>query len=334
MAHPTLRRIGTLLLIASTPLLHAQDPCDDVEVTLLRYGAFSDTMLRLDVMNNGDFFFNYPMFGIIDQTGDTIARTVNFSFGMANGAHGEQLEMNEGLALPQSPFTGSVLLQWALDPEPTNSCLLEVTNIELCPPAPCAPLSVMMFNFSSEPQDAGFTWYITDTNGSTVSDGGLFLSANGSGTVMQNICLPPGAYVLHMAQPFSAPGNFVFGLGNESFLESGPTTPFVPNGNPSVTTDLPFTFYPACAEMGNNISEPTGSAFQLAQDGRTLIVRSTGGSPLGALQVLDASGKLVRTFATTNDSILLDLTTEATGLYFLRSLDRASTASVLRFVLP
>jgi hypothetical protein len=59
--------------------LAAQNPCDLIGITDVRYDAFSDTAILVQVVNNSPEIFSYPGFILFDTEGDTLAREqVNF----------------------------------------------------------------------------------------------------------------------------------------------------------------------------------------------------------------------------------------------------------------
>lgn len=312
----------------------AQSPCDDLAIDAVLYGAFDDTTIMVDVTNTSpDLIFGYPRFLLIDTGGDTLTEeTLNF-FGIGSGGQTHRMDLRPGQVMPNTPFTGTLVLTYMDGVNPDPTCTFALTDHALCPPPPCAPIALFLQASAFPTVDAAFTWYLSDVDGNTVTEGQFTIDAEGSGSDIQEICLPPGDFTLHVARPFGTEGQFVFGASRNGYV-TGPITPFIQQGNPAITTDLPFRFFPLCLESANSMQEvhPEGPSVVVTGDG--LRITATDGQALGALQVMDMAGRPVRRLDVRASSATVPLSGLARGAYLLRSIGGGQPFPTQRFVIP
>lgn len=330
---------STLLLplcLALSPATRAQDVCSVLEITALSYAPFTDTALQVVVVQNDPgFFFSYPQFMLIDLEGDTVAlEQVNF-FGIGPGGdpQAHRMDLRPGMALPATPFNGSLVLRYMTGEAPENTCTWPLDQQALCPPPPCDSVLVFVQNFGDADVDAAFTWSITDADGNTVGEGDLTIAAGSVSMDTALVCLPPGELTLHMARPFDTGGQFFFGITPVGFFADGPSAQFVQPGDPGIPMDLAFDFFTPCMEPSNGISRPAAPAPLITLADGLVQVRSANGEALGLLEVMDATGRSVRRVDARSSSTAIALGGQARGMYLLRSL-AAHPFPTQRFVIP
>lgn len=311
----------------------AQSPCDALVIDDVLYGAFDGSTVMVDVTNTStDLIFGYPWFLLIDAEGDTLTEESLDFFGIGSGGQTHRMDLRPGQTMPSSPFTGSLVLTYMDGVNPDPTCTFVLTDHPLCPPPPCTPIALFLQASSFPTVDAAFTWYLSDVDGNTVTEGQFTIDAEGSGSDIQEICLPPGDFTLHVARPFGTEGAFVFGASRNGYV-SGPVTPFIQQGDPAITTDLSFRFFPLCLESANHIQEvrPEGPSVVVTGDG--LRITATDGQALGMLEVTDMAGRPVRRLDVRASSATLPLAGLAGGAYLLRSIG-GRPFPAQRFVIP
>lgn len=320
-------------LLSLAPLLFcgpasAQDICDHITVESIAYAPFGNG-LEVVVHNGNDDFLSYPMVQVVDAEGDTIGGSALFFFGI--GGHSSLLHhVPTAGNVPASPFTGTVLFHY-IGIDSSGTCAIPITEALLCPTVPSIPLEVYTyFNTNATPTE--LTWAITDTNGDTVSEETLVVDPTGSGSDADQLQLPPGHYTLHVAQTstplfefpilFSSP-DMSYGSFIEGNLDAG--------GH----LMLPFSLFEPCIAIGQAVDEFEPSAPLIRMMDQQLHIRTMDGSPLGAMQIMDAIGRSVKQVSSNGSaSAAIDLTQHAAGTYMVRSLDPQQPWKAQRFLLP
>ena len=296
--------------------------CDSLLINSISWAPFSDTALVISVSNNSTTLFDYPGFILFDDQGDTLAQeTVNY-FGIGQGPQTHYLNVQAGATVPTGQFNGSLEL-WTLFYQ-SLGCTWD-TTISLCPPAPCAPLTVSLGNFGGAIVTASFTYSITDPNANVVATGTISLDALHQ-DVSDTICLPPGAFTLSMVQPNMVGGALVYGLGTS--YGPGPNEPFVQGGT---SNTLPFNFYPSCYNGSNGLAErETDADLQWTLNNGSLTLMVMDGRALGTFSVFDAQGRLIARGNSTSGTLILDVSGDPTGLLLVQRTGVEGLRSVVR----
>lgn len=295
-------------------------PCDSLAIASVEWQAFADTAVMVHAINTSTEIFSYPNFILYDAQGDTLAvETVNF-FGIA-GDSWHTLDLVDGATMPEGPFQGTLALFTGFGVE--LACTFTGTW-DLCPPAPCSAMTVAMLNQGGALVLGDFAWNIQDSQGSTVG-AGVFTLTNDAQFDSAQVCLPPGAYaitVLPLGDPTG--GQPVFSVFHESGsvpLQPVTWTPPVP---------LLFNFFGPCAGGPQAIGEPEAIAMLYAIAGGTLRVWRTDGRPVGPLELIDVTGRVLAQVASaTTSEVALPLPAHFAGILLLRS-----TGGVLRLLAP
>jgi hypothetical protein len=323
MRHPQCI-LAAALALSSSPVLFAQaEDCNELTITSVLYAAFNPGSLEVDVSVNGPSFFNYPSFRLVNTDGDTIAREELTFFGIGEGQQQHRMDLLPGFSQPSSPFTGTLVLNF-FTINGDSTCSWTLTDQVLCPPLPCTELQTYVWASGAVTTD--FDWAITDQDNNTVGTGQFHLDSTVNAQDLDALCLPPGQYTMHLQQPVETQGSYTFGLTRNGFMIMGPTTTF----EPGTTGHLPFFFYLPCVDGANTITEPTADAFAVNVQTDVLWITSINGDPIGLIDVLDLHGRVIAQERASGSSAAIDMSDNAPGIYFLRSLDRQITQ---RFVL-
>jgi hypothetical protein len=311
----TLGLCGLLFVPLLPQVTAAQDHCDSLAILHVRYHPFSDTLVNVHVQNAGTNFFSGPTFHLLSANGDTLAVEVQEFFGIGNAPQTHHLSLVPGVALPASPFTGSLLLlSYGWEGEDTCTYAVET---DLCPPDSCPPLSVFLYSVAGGGQlfTASFNWQVSDSFGTTVASGTFGIAMEDQQQTFAELCLPPGHYALHVQEPENVGLQYNVGLcqqGNQ-FANVGPSAILVAGQQITV----PFHYYAPCIDGSNIISEQRAYAPVLVLDDRLLRIASADGAALGPLSVVDATGRNVLRAQARSASTVLDLQGAAAGVYLL-----------------
>lgn len=323
-----LSRLGPLLF--STALLppnalHAQDPCDSVEVVSVSYAPFSETAMQVVLRHTSNQFLSYPHCWLVDQDADTVAREGLTLFGLSGPTESRHyLELDNDTDVPATPFTGTVLFLFS-GVEGFNYCALPVTT-PLCP-AQCMPLQVFVQPQTGNVVTSSFPWSMTDSTGAVVSMGTLNIDAD----MWQNedaLCLMPGPYTLHIEQPVAAGTGFQVGVMQQGFLSSTPMATLAAGA----TLDLPFDFYPPCFDRQTGVVERDETPAVITVHYRQLTIKQPDQRALGEVALFDATGRCVARAWANASTLTMDLTSFAPGVHLVRV--HNTHTSVQRIVLP
>jgi hypothetical protein len=230
---------------------------------------------------------------------------------------------------PASPFTGTAVLHYN-DGNGEAQCALALDHIDLCPPTGCVPAEVFAYQQGGNPVPMALDWSVTDADNTTVSSGVLQMDDEGFGFTTTGVCLVPGIYTLHVAQPVAAGTSIQVGMTQLGFAYTdGITTPLPIGGS----VDLPFDYYVRCADISEGVaSARVADAPTLVLEGRVLRITANSGEPLGDLVVLDPMGRPVQGISSRGTSATADLSGLAAGAYLLCPLG-AMDRSAQRFIL-
>lgn len=316
------------LYMTGTAQLTAQNTCADLTILSVQYAAFNDTVIEVVAQAAEGSFFSYPMFSLLDAENDTLTHEDVSFFGIGQGPQNHSSVLIHGQVLPASPFMGTLLFTYS-GPGEEMFCTFPLSG-SLCPAAPCVDIEVFVYRHAVPPLvTTSFNWSISDAGSSTVGTGAVEIDATTGQLGLADLCLPPGNYLLHVDQEEAIGDQFFFGVGQRNFTVTGPSAMLVAGGE----GDLPFTLHRQCFSSGNGITDTPASAPTLALNGRTLIISSANESPLGSIEIIDATGRCMRRETTSAASIIFDLGNLAYGMHIVRAVDIASTWNAQRFIL-
>lgn len=243
-----------LPLLFAVVTASAQDPCDDLDILSIRYSPFTDTVIIIEVVNNGQELFSYPGFVLISNEGDTLAlETVNY-FGI-----GEQsvhhLTVRPGIAEPTDVFLGVLQLysgffntfecSWALDSS-------------LCAAEECQDMVLGFENWGGALVLGDFTYTLADSTGSEVASGAFTMTENEQ-YWQQTLCMTPGTYtysVTSLGEP-SGGGPTMTVASGQWFGSAAISQPFPWNEgkDPASTFSMAVPFHLHCVDAGT-VSSP------------------------------------------------------------------------------
>lgn len=320
----SLLRPAAAAALLAPAAVHPQGTCADLNVLSVTYAAFNSTSVEVVAHTDPGSFFSYPSFSLVNEMGDTITREeINF-FGIGENVQTHSSPVVDGQSLPPTPFVGDLVLTY-YDLEGTGTCVYPF-NGPLCPLTFCEPLQVFMFN-SGSVVDASFDWTMTDADGMVIGSGDLTIEASDQQTDLDELCLNPGTYTLHMEQTSGLAGAFQYGVTRQLFMSAGPQSIFFQNQE----NHLPFDFFEPCFEGANSIVEATANGISLLVVEQRLILERRDGTPLGTVEVLDASGRLLHRSGTNGTQTSIDLGPLSSGIFLVRL---PNTSFVQRFILP
>ncbi len=315
-----------VLCITATNGATAQADCFGVTVDHLWYAAFTDTSLELHVQNPGTTQINYPWFSILDNNGDTVARSFGSFFVLPTGTVRNNLPILPGAGQLTSPFTGTVLMHYAAFPG-DSTCSIPVTNLELCPPAPCTEVILYVYQVDTI-GEAHMGWAVFDTANVPVATSSMHIIPGDPSSYIDTLCLPTGSYVLNIDDVTFVPsGTFVATFMRGLYDLGGPNVQFFDEGS------LAFDFFPACVDGTNAIEEFASQPLLIAQSGTLLTVTDPRGNPLEEITIFNAQGSLIDQRRTKAATSALDMVGHASGVYLLRSSANGGMWAQ-RFILP
>jgi len=228
----------------------AQDLCDSVFIADIRYDAFEDSILLVEVVNHSGDIFSYPGFILFDAEGDTIAKeTVNF-FGIGEYQI-SRLSLFPDAGSPSEVNDGRLEL-WMLFYD-TLVCTFPVSG-PLCPDTVCNKLVFSMGNFGGAFTIGDFSFEVRDSLGNTLLNLGFALTD----TIQEfadTICLPNGAYSFELStDDFPTGGQPYFYLYEPGSQYYGSTIGGYFNQGPSL--EVPFFLYKKCYEGPSRTEGP------------------------------------------------------------------------------
>lgn len=285
-------------------------PCDGLNLISVRWQAFSDTALMVQVENLSSDLFPYPNFILLDMDGDTLAKEEVFYFGIA-GESWHVLRIMDGAIIPEVPFFGRLELWTEFTSE--LACVWEDTFV-LCPPPPCAELRPTVANVSGMLVTGAFNWVVFDDAGMVGS--GQFILGPGGQEADTALCLPPGEYHVNVS-PVD-PG-FMGILHYYVTAPGGQSTPTMPV-TASLPVLLPFTFYGPCVSGSQSVAEQQAPALLTAPVPGGLEVWLPQGGALGPVWLFDAQGRLLFSTLAATDRLFIPM--ERPGVYILRAGER------------
>lgn len=283
--------------------------CDSLILASISWAPFSDTALLVHVFNPTSELFDYPSFILFDANGDTLAKETVFYFGIgAESWH--TLTLQPGAVIPVGPFTGTLELWTLFDQQLACSW---TQPFDLCPPAPCAPLTASIQNNGGALAIGTFQYTIRHL-GDLVASGTFELTDNVQYD-SDSLCLPPGNYLMEVvADQAPSGGQPYFGVSLGNGVQ-GPTAPVI------VTTlsAVAFNFYEPCADATQQIAEVPSARLVVLRNGNSISISRTDGHALGDLMIYDAQGRLLVRASERAGSFSFNTAQLAPGIYVLRA---------------
>ncbi len=285
--------------------------CDSLIIDHVQWQAFSDTAIEVHVFNNSQTLFDYPGFVLLQGT-DSIAReTVNY-FGIA-GESFHTLSLVDGATIPTGPFQAQLHLWTGFYQQ--QACTYDLT-VDLCPPAPCAPMLVYLNNFGNGLINDTLDWQMLDVN-NAVLGAGTFALGGGVQNDYDTLCVPPGDYTLSVTNDTFTGGQPFFGVSTPGSINLGMQQPYQFDNLPDI---LSFTFFGPCVDPNNTVSDVPGRIDLKVWTVNDLLVIDAGTSrTIGAFWLLDAMGRDLRNGRLSSNTGGLSLSGLAPGAYILRT---------------
>ncbi len=283
-------------------------PCEDLTIDV-QWAYFSDTAVVVHVQHTTVEQFDYPNFILFDAQGDTLAKETVTYFAIAQDSW-HTLRLMDGIEAPAGPFTGRLELWTGFTS--TLACAWEQT-FALCPSTSCVTVYPSIGNFGGALPIGSYNWTIY--NDGIVANGQFVLTAEEQ-MDMDTICLPPGNYAMSVG-PNSPPTG-----GAPMYYMAGPglmSTELWPVVW-SLPVDLNFVLLPYCVETPQGIADDNAPGLIVANVPGGLMVHTVDGQRVGALQLLDAQGRLVLANTSSTDRHFIPVTTP--GVYVLRAGER------------
>ena len=284
--------------------------CDSLIIDHVQWSAFSDTSIQVHVFNNSTTLFDYPGFVLLQGT-DSIAReTVNYYLIAGESYH--TLALVDGATVPSSPFQAQLHLWTNIYQE--QACTYDIT-VNLCPPAPCAPMVVYLNNLGNGLINDTLDWQLIDGNNAMVASG-TFALGGAEQSDYDTLCVAPGDYSLSVTNDTFTGGQPFFGITVPGQY-AGNEQPYTFDNLPDVTSAV---FYGPCIDPNNAVPEITiGNPVKAWPVGDLLMVNAVGNSLPGTFSLLDAIGREMRNGRITGNMGSVSLSGLAPGAYFLRT---------------
>lgn len=288
--------------------------CDSLAFLGARWGIFSDTSIVLTVANASSDLFDYPGFVLLDAEGDTIASETVSYFGIGTNPQDHVLRVRPG-TLPEGSTVSGELHLWSLF-YTEQECAWPV-SWDLCPAQECVDVAPYLWNVGDGIVSATVPYTLEDTDGLVLSSGTYVLTPNNQGVNGQEICLPPGNYALHLEQVGIVGGQLVYGLVTPP-MNAELTGSTYQQGTAENTAHI--AILERCSDLANALPEGavTHPTLLVSISGDGLVVMGTDDRPLGRLDLLDATGRLVGTAFAQRARYDWSLTGLPSGVYLVR----------------
>jgi hypothetical protein len=286
-------------------------PCDSLIIDFVQWQAFSDTAIEVHVFNTSQTLFDYPGFVLLQGT-DSIARETVTYFGIA-GESFHTLTLVDGATIPTGPFQAQLHL-WTNDHQ-EQVCTYDLT-VDLCPPAPCAPLLVYLNNDGNALINDTLDWQLLDDNNALVANG-TFALGDAIQSDYDTVCVPPGDYTLSVTNDTFTGGQPYFGITAPGQFYSADQQPYSFDNLPDI---VPVVFFGPCIDPNNEVPDVrTVNALKAWPAGDVLMINAVSTTPIGAFALLDAMGRELRLGRIMSNSGSVSLSGFAPGAYLLRT---------------
>ncbi len=296
-------------------------PCDSLVLASLTWSPFTDTTLLVHIFNPTFTLFNYPNFVLLADNGDTLAKETINTFGIAQDNY-NMLDIPAGTVMPQSPFNATLQLFSSQQ----LACSWDLP-VDLCPPGDCSPVVLELRNFSSGTATGSFQYNVRKSGTLVLS--GFFELTDEQQYDEDTVCLAPGHYLMEVI-PQQGPN------GGQPYF--GPRlTPMIQGAHAPVIwtalSDVAFSFYEQCIEIGQGISEPVEGILHIARSATSTEVYTSDGGALGKIRVFDAQGRVMATQVEVGSHHTFRTDAWSPGLYLLQARKTDGHVLTVRFVI-
>ena len=226
----------------------AQSPCDDLNVLSVQYSPFTDTIVLVQVENNGSELFSYPGFVLINSAGDTVAKEQTNFFGIGQESE-HRLQVRNGVQDPLENFEGDLELHTGF--YDMLACTWDLDQ-SLCITGSCDSLFIGLENYGGALVIGDFQWTVEDEMGFEVETGTFNMEAS-SQSWIYGLCLPSGEYsytLEALGQP-SGGGPTLTVSGSRSYSSATLSEPLDWFNDPA--SEIEFPFFAFCTESPNGI---------------------------------------------------------------------------------
>ena len=295
-----MRSLFFILFALAMQQAWGQSPCDGVQIGDIRYDAFRDSVLLVEVANNSGDIFSYPGFILYDAGGDTIAmETVNF-FGIG-GEQIHSLTLHAGAGAPTEVLDGSLEL-WMLFYD-SLACTFPVSE-PLCPDTVCSNIVLNLGNLGGALINADYTFTLKNGLGNTLYTA-AFTLADTVQFFEDTVCLPIGDYSLEIYtadNPTGGQPHYLVYEPASQFWGSALTGP-VSQAMPSMT--VPFTLFPNCPSGPNAVKETDPEASVKVFSGPEGVWAVSKKGEIMEMRLYDLTGRLLSRKTGPGESIFL-----------------------------
>ncbi len=293
--------------------------CDSLDIPLVRWSPFDEGLIEVTAANWSSDLFGYPGFVLLDGQGDTLGQELVNYFGIGTDPQVHTLIVPPGAAVPAGPFLGTLHLWTSFYSDAACTFTLP---LDLCPQDPCVPLAVHIVNQGVPGAvSSPFNWTITGAGGTVEASGTLELGPVDADTAF--ICLPPGDHVLAMTQPQPVGGQLIFGMGSGPYGSGTIQELFLPGA----ANQQFFTFFGACVDPGQGVPPvPDSSALRVWEAGGMVFVAAD--RPLGEVDLLDASGRMLHAERGASNLVGIDRSALPAGVYIIRQVSGGAVRTV------
>lgn len=306
--------ICAVALLTASPAF-TQAPCDELLVFPPRYDAFDPERIAVWVNNQSTELFSYPNFVLLNDQGQVLASEQVTFFGIAGtGTH--YLQVTPGVSLPTGPFDATLQLFGNFGD--SLFCTWEFEGLTLCPAEACVPAAIYLTNTGELNAFEAFWWVTNTADGSQVASGNFAMN-DVDATQFDSLCLPPGDYVLEFT-PFSPiDETYIMGITPNAQFTPGLDGTMQPDNTP---LDLAFSWYEACTEGTNGLTEQVVDPPMMVVDQGLLRISDPNGRGLGEISLWSSEGRLITTRTVNADTAVFPLNGLAPGIILVRSVAR------------
>lgn len=296
------------------------DPCAALTLQHVLYEAFSDTAVEVFVLNPSFAMFSYPGFILFDAEGDTVAKEVVNFFGIGTESL-HVLPIHPDADLTSPVFNGHLELWTGFYEE--LACSFDL-SMDLCPDT-CMMLMPSVQNAGGALSIGTYNWTIDNVAG-LVASGTLTMTAETQFN-MDTLCLEPGRYWMHCTpQDEPTGGQPRFGVSRPSYF-GGPSEPLLWNG----PNELEFDWYLPCAGIVEGLPEIEGRGqLELTVTDGSLALHRRDRLPLGAVEVLDARGRVLFQGTAAGDRLTVGTASWSAGVVLVRAAGEAHRTTIVR----
>lgn len=303
--------------------VQAQTACDTLEILSINYAPFSDTAVRIQVVNESSVLFDYPGFILFDENGDTLAVETVFYFGIGQESE-HMLTIHPDAVVPVGTFQGTLELWTGFYDQMACSWSFP---IDLCPAEECSFAQVELYNFGGALVNASFDWMVTDTLQNSLASG-VFTMNDTVQYATDGVCLPAGEYFYSVNSDQITGGQLGFAITTGGFAFAGPQANLIQGGG---LQSVSFSFFEACSSEPNAITEMAveSNVSFVVKDGM-LHLTQLEGQAIGSLEVFDMAGRVVLSQNIEQPVAQLPLDRLASGIHVLH----LNGSTSFKFMIP